>query len=725
MHNKKLNAFVIFVISLQVLLDILIYLGLFGFKILLLRQILSLGLFIFIPGLIVLRTLNIHYSTLTDLVIYSVGLSTLFIMFTGTLINSILPLAGISKPIAETPLLIAFNILIPVLLALMIIYHDPRKDAKELEIIRKSLTNIHFPLASILSMLPLLSIFGAILLIYNNSNILISLLYLILAIIPIAMYLDKIPESIYPFAIWCISLSFLLSHMVSLKLAHADIPILLTEDIAYISVLKEGFWDPTLYGTHYGMLSESILQPILSIVVKDQGRYCPILLYSLIPLILYKIYKKFMDCKFSFLSVYLFISMFSFLEVAHYIRQLFALFFLSLMTLSMLDENINYSKRFLLTLMFGFALITSHYGTSYLFMYSAILSVFILILFKERRSKEFRFLHAFTRLYIILSFGWYMFVSGSANFDLFVNFLHHTINSIIEGFTIEQSYTLYATVRQWPSLSIEIQKYLILIVCLFIAVGVLSSTLKMRENFDSNFLALSIAFLSTNILIFPPISTGFNPARILQSSLIFLAPFAVIGYQELINFFIFLGQKLEVSISNSKNYKFVDIIFSVFIAILFLFNSGFVSEVVTKDYSYNIIISKDRILKSGNIYQKAYLYKDTYRPVHDIYASLWLENHKGKLKVYTDDFGYERRLRYVQFYLYGTSTGGASLLTRNITKNDIVQGYIFLAHHNIIEDIVIEKYYPKLEYFNTTELWPVLEKGEKVYDCVYSRIYYL
>jgi len=93
------NIFILLV-SIQLAFFGSIALDKLGLGIPLLRQIIGFIYLTFIPGFLILKCFKINGKKIVEDVLYSVGLSLSFLMFTGVLINFLYPLVGISKPIS-------------------------------------------------------------------------------------------------------------------------------------------------------------------------------------------------------------------------------------------------------------------------------------------------------------------------------------------------------------------------------------------------------------------------------------------------------------------------------------------------------------------------------------------------------------------------------------------------------------------------------------------------
>ncbi len=314
-------------------------------------------------------------------------------------------------------------------------------------------------------------------------------------------------------------------------------------------------------------------------------------------------------------------------------RQKQAELFLTLLLLFTFNDRLNSGNRALLSIIFALSLIASHYGTSYLFMFSLTLAFITISLCKKLgMSSESKRLSSFnfSLVYLTATLAWYMYTAGSANFITLVNFYNFFFEHLGELFSPEASHALGAVSKNWDSISIEILKYLMIFICGSIAVGVLHSFYRqIRERKVEEYLILSVSFLIMLGATLMPIGGGFDTSRIFHITLILLAPFSVVGLRTILKS------------SNNQNAANKHLIpFAVLLIVFFLLNSGFVAEFIPNDYSPNTYINKEKIIASDNIQAKYLLYRDYYVPSQDVQASEWIKNYSdARKRIYSDRLG--------------------------------------------------------------------------------------
>ena len=169
-----------------------------------------------------------------------------------------------------------------------------------------------------------------------------------------------------------------------------------------------------------------------------------------------------------------------------------------------------------------------------------------------------------------------------------------------------------------------VTKDLYLIVEFLIAVGIIALLVKKtRMQFNKEYAALAVAsfFVLLVVLIVPGVSAQLNTSRNLQISLIFLAPFAVIGGLAIVRT---LSTVMRVPCRSNCENSFLKA-FSIFLALFLLFTTGFVYAVAEKSYSTALPLNAAVDVPSFNDRELA--------------GAVWLSNDKNNLThVYADAY---------------------------------------------------------------------------------------
>ncbi|MBP7412208.1 MAG: DUF2206 domain-containing protein, partial [Methanoculleus sp.] len=366
--------------ALQLAFVGVVCLDLIGYYIPIAREVLAFIYLTFLPGILVLKALRLHDLGTIETALYSVGLSLAVLMITGLFANTAYPLLGYARPFSFEILFLTIVGVVQVLLYLALTRDREHAGASHagLEV------SIPPPAAPFLALLPFFAIVGTYI---RNEYHMVTLLFLLLvliAVIGLAVGFDRlIPASCYPLAVYTIALSLLYhTSLISEYIWGYDIH---HELHLANNVLMPGIWDMTIPYNTNAMLSVVMLVPTYSLICDlDPVWVFKILyplLFALVPLGLYRAIEKQTNSKIGFFSVFFFVSFFTFYtEMISLARQQIAELFLALTVLAMVDKSMDRGRRTFLMVTFGFAMIVSHYGLSYIYLFSLIPAWLLLIL---------------------------------------------------------------------------------------------------------------------------------------------------------------------------------------------------------------------------------------------------------------------------------------------------------------------------------------------------------
>ncbi|MCX9083032.1 MAG: DUF2206 domain-containing protein [Candidatus Methanoperedens sp.] len=378
----------------------------------------------------------------------------------------------------------------------------------------------------------------------------------------------------------------------------------------------------------------------------------------------------------------------------------------------------------MLYIIFSFSIIVSHYGISYIFMVLLIFVWSLFYLFTKYKSKEIKgdINSKFVLLYVILTLAWYMYISNSSTLSTIVHIGSQISDSVYNDFLnpvnaesinrkerIEGAYILMS---QSISPLHEMGKYIHLISQFFMVVGITIVLLKRsRVKFENEYIAFSFGnfLILLASLSIPYFASSLNTTRLYQITLIFLAPFAVIGG---ITVFNLISNIVLRSWNKHPDRSSLKIMFMFFI-IYFLFNSGFVYE-IAKDNPESISLSQETIKNYANVEVKANFYT-SFIPEQDYFGAMWL----SKTRNYKMNLNMDLSRKNNLFVSYGDQ-GLYSILSKS--PNKIFRGsYIYTGYLNNVEKIMVGPKYKR--YWYITEISPFLEKSNKIYTNNVSVIY--
>lgn len=360
-------------------LSILVFLVVTDLAILLdipiLRQVLGFLFLTFLPGLLILLILKLDRLGFLEKLLLSVGLSVAFSMLFGFLVNGSLHALGYAKPVSTIPLLSSFSIANAILL--IVAYGRNKGFTPSLSNLRLTTTEKAFLVLPVL--FPLLSILGMRTMNSTDNNVwLMFLLFLIPAyVIFVSLFNRRVPEKVYPIAIFLISISLLL--MFSLRSNHligADVHI---EYYLFQTTLSNSHWSILGSGILDACLSISLLPSIYQIFLHVDSEFLFKVLYSLIvsilPLVVYILCRKYIGAFYAFLGSIFFMSQIVFLWTPAEARGNIAVLFFALAIMVFFQDNISEFARRALFVILTISVIVSHYSGAYIFFFILLLTL--------------------------------------------------------------------------------------------------------------------------------------------------------------------------------------------------------------------------------------------------------------------------------------------------------------------------------------------------------------
>ena len=699
-----------------------------------LRQLIGFIYLTFIPGILILRILKLHKLGNIETLLYTVGLSIATLMFTGLFMNHVYPLIGIFRPISIVPLILTISV---VVLILCIISYVRDKDFSDPSF--SGIKNVLSPPALFLCLIPFLAIFGTYLVNFHHSNILLMFLIVIIALIVLLIAFDKfIPKNLYPLAVFVIAISLLLhTALISMYLTGSDIhyELYLTNPVK-----ADSLWDSTIPSTVNAMLSIVMLSPIFSIICDMSLTWVYKLIYpllfSLVPLCLYRVFQKQTDDRIAFLACFFFVSINTFYTgMLGLARQQIAELFLVLLILSMIDKNMNKMKRSFLFIIFGVSLAVSHYGTAYVYMLALILVWLIMVsmdyltvqkLINNLYSKFDRYKSeklagnpvsknvenrpirlTFVLIFITFTLAWYMFVSSSSAFDTIIGLGNRITSSIYTDFLnpeVAEGMELMLKQPQ-PGPLHEVNRVMLYLNQIFIITGCIVLLLKHREmKFEREYVVfsminLAICFAGVSV----PFFASLNMPRLYHITLFFLAPFCVIGGITVLRV---MSKVVRVPWTN-KSVRTSLKVLSVYFVIFMLFSTQFVWE-ITDDNPASISLSQDKPVAFRRVVHE-----------QDMIGAEWLSVHRdNSIPIYANAYTYALDM----LWAYGFVPKEQVIRALDEPELWEIEGdyYVFLNYVNVVRDVIF--YRPKKRLIqqhslhNDTFFHYIHNHKNKIYD---------
>ncbi len=702
--------------ALQLAFVGVVCLGLVGYHIPIAREALAFLYLTFLPGVLVLKALRLHDLGTIETALYSVGLSLVVLMLTGLAANIAYPLLGYTRPFSFAILFLTIVAVVQILLYLALTRdRGHAASSPEMDISTS-------PAAPFLMLLPFFAIIGTYM---RNEYHMVTLLFLLLvliAIVGLAVGFDRlIPVSCYPLAIYTIALSLLYhTSLISEYVWGYDIH----HELHLVnSVLIPGLWDMSIPYNTNGMLSVVALVPIYSLICDlDPVWVFKILyplLFALVPLGLYRVVEKQTNARIGFLSIFFFFAFFTFYtEMISLARQQIAELFLALTILAMIDKTMARNKQAFLMVAFGFAMIVSHYGLSYIYFFSLIPAWLLLVIperlqswLPEGLTGKLGFLKPdlpartlvlpYILVFAALAYLWYSTVAEGTALATVTGIGDKIWNTLFaDSFDPTTVQGMHILTSQSATPLHSLAKAVHIATQGLIAVGLLATLVKReRWRIEPEYLAVSLVFLLINIagIVVPFFASSLNTSRLYHITLIFLAPFAIIGG-------IAIYEAVARRIRSIRAVPLIGTAYqaiSAFFVVFFLFNSGLIYQVVDDSpTSMALETSGDKPVFNGK----------------EVQGARWLFSEGIERPIYVDGtrwwllLGFDpNRQRYVP--------ANASLVEPN--------SYLYFGTYNLLRDSIrIEAQEHAVTTAAYTDAGWFIRNRNKVYDNAGSAVYY-
>jgi uncharacterized membrane protein len=576
MNDWEFRRLLVAVFGIQFSLFVLVGLGALGLDVLFVRPLVGLICLTFIPGILLLRVFKIHGLSNVEALMYVSGLSIATVMFVGFCSNTFFPYLGVNRPIATLPLLAAFTA--TVIFLCVLAYARDRDFSQPTFIETKGIVS---PPVAFLCIIPFISILGAQLMNVAGDNRLSMLALVLIASIPLLMISGKIPKKLYPLAVFVAAVALLLNvSLISPYVTGYDVQ---GEYFFATLVSTSGLWNAAIPNDYNSVLSVVMLAPIISVIcnlsIAVVFKVIYQVFFALVPLGLYLIYQRQTNDREAFLSVFYFVSIFSFYAVmTQLMRQEIAELFVVLLILLIIEEKMK-NQKYLLFAIFGFGLVVSHYSLA--FLYVVLLIPVMLLLAsgglqkttKSDKTRRSAIPIVFVLLFIVLASSWYLIVGGSHVIGTLTSALSHGFSNVTNIFSPQWS-TPLGTLLATASPMREITLILSVIAGFLVLLGFIALIWKPREMpFKKAYFVLICANVAVVALGFAiPLLFQYNTLRAYQIALIVLAPLFVIGGMV---FFRAITRVARLPFTKKWEKRSLTAL-SLFLAVFLLFNSGWI-----------------------------------------------------------------------------------------------------------------------------------------------------
>ena len=701
------------------------------------RAVLGFLYLLFVPGIVLLRAIGVHRIGALPTLLFASGLSLSLLMLLGFIMNITYPVLGVIAPISLGPLVGTLGMIVVGLTLLTCVteknFVPGEKGHDRLRITPQTLA---------LVLLPLIAILGAAVLNTWHSNIgqaiTIGLIGTTIFLACVNRFYD---ESYYAPVLFSVSIallfhaSFVSNHLVE----WADLSF---EYRTSSIVLQNSAWNAETYGNLNAMLSIVILPPSFSLFTGLDLTWvyklvCPVI-YALVPVGLFRAYKDPLGAKRAFLASSFFVAVFSFYTVMlGAVRQEFAELFVVLIIILLAGKPVGGVSRSAMMCLFGVSMVVSHYALSYLYLMALVVAWCVSRLARpfesdvslppenrghgkfapdRRDARRTRNLGAGTMIpttFIVLvgvcSLAWYTYVSGASILEDAVRIGKLIADNVYGDFLNPKSSQGLELILQRPaSLFNYAYRGIYLLFQGFIVVGFFATFLrKIKTNLPSAYIAMSVPFLGMAAagIIVPYFALSINATRLFPITLLYLAPFTVVGSHYLV---ASAGRILRRP-RQSQDMKREAALFVVSLLVFFLFNSGLLHQLARQPVSFALDPTG---APRPNFNDEEFV------------AANWISSEAGANQpIYADAFG---------AYLVEMTSGqflplqGSTQVTSHIGGGS----YIFLGSENVnarlirLDDPIFQRINVTQVQLSGLAFNSMLSSMNVIYDNGYARVYY-
>lgn len=702
--NRHPNSFLLIILLLTITLYVVVF-----FDIPIARQVIGFLYLTFVPGFALLRLFRLETTSLSKVIIFSVGLSLAILMIGGLLVNEIGPATGISRPLSETPLILMFSgmALLFSFLSLYISRESRAQIGDSLKLIVRS------PFVLVLLILPFISILGTIWMnAYGDNLILLVMIVMIASLFAIGTLSKRLlPPKLYPLAVIVIAISLLFhSSLISsyVQPQGSDIPreyflFRITEENARWESSFAYYWD-IHYGRFNQMLSITILPTIYSSLLNMDAAWILKILYplffSLVPIGLFHFWLPRVGKRYAFIATFLFMAQETFYtEALSLARQMVAELFFVLLLIVVSEKKMKNSTRWIAFVLFSIALVMSHYAIAVIFLF--FLFVVWAVLFATRRTTKNITLPMIV-FFLVATFAWYIYTSNASSFDSILSFSNEVYAQLGRFFDISSRGSVVLSglgIEAAPSIWNVVSRAIAYFIQFLIVIGFIGVLRRRaKANVDQEFLLftqIAIVLLAMLILV-PGLAETLNMTRFYHILLFFLAPFCLLGAESLVK--VIFGRRTELKAS---------ILLLTVLVSYFLFQTSFVYELVGSE-SWSLSLSGYRMseLKLYGVYG--------YIDEQSVFGAQWLRKNVEveQTPIYAD-----RVSHYAVLTSYGMIYQGFVEELTNTTEV-MANGTIYLSRLNVVYGTIVGA----RQLWNSSDL-SFLRNMNKIYSNGDSEIY--
>jgi uncharacterized membrane protein len=485
----------------------------------------------------------------------------------------------------------------------------------------------------------------------------------------------------------------------------------------FSDVLRTGRWEPQFSNFYSSVISISILPTIMAVVPGLEGVSVLSLLfpavYSVLPVFLYKVYRKILTPRSSFLSVFLFMSFF-YDEMPQVARQEVAEVLLVVLLLIFLSPKMREtSSGTLAAIILTVGLVAAHYSLAYLYVFLVISGWVVAAIFRRRDLSMCSSMMLL--MTVVICFAWYAFSAGGVA----VAGLAHDFSVITRGM-IEDFFATSARPPEvnlalgltgMPGILHDLNRGILYLVQLCLVLGFFALLSKRQKSETERRLlpvmAVGFAFIGSAVVL-PFFYATLELSRIYHLSLLLMSPCFVYGTRLLGSLLgllgSFTGGLRNVWIRAFSFAKWVPVAAIVFSC--FLFTSGWVWA-VSMDRPTSLVFDSERLLKSSDVRLNA-IYFGSYTIDADIAGARWLGTHYLNTRPVCGDT--------ISNHHVLTSYGEFPQEEQVLPWCNISRSYVFVSEFNNLRGVGQADHRPPDNIFPMSEISGKLVEKNRIYS---------
>lgn len=602
------------------------------------RQAVAVAVLTLVPGLLVTRLLGVRLDR-ADGAIYLVGASIAFLMLLGLGYNTLLR-SPFTRPLSVAPFA-PLSLTLGVGIGLLGLGAVATLGRGGPPAPRDWLPDgVPSPYALFVVQLPLIAVCASVIDWWYDAPGLRLALIALVGLVPLVYVLvDPGREWAAP-SLYLASLALFFQTTLSTKyFTGGDASI---EYFFANRVIVDGVWNPTFTGTKTSLLSLVVVHPIYAVVgdidlLLVMKAVYP-MLFAITPVAIYVLHRRTFPDRVAFFGAFLVAFLHPYFNLlTQNTRTGFALLFVALFVATYVDEELPALARSVLSVVFLFGAVVSHYGVAVMFLgmlgvaYAAgLLDYLVAWSATPSRRLRGRTMLLFTTLFL----AWYIYTAQGANFEKLTTIV---VNDVILGlddmFAADADSNAQQAVNMgFTSLTYKLIRYEYILLTLASGFGYLLTTARLPifawfrrrvpglerlapdVDVDPVVHAFVTATMVLLVLSFAPIDL-IGVARIYALAAIFIVPYGVY-------FVYWVLSGLSGPLPSVGDVPVRAAVAVLLIGLLFV-NSGFLSATVTHGRSPQPTLEEARIVESGTDRQQYHLYR-SYTSPHDVAATGWL-----------------------------------------------------------------------------------------------------